>query len=68
MSSTISHPPREQLYIRFCSNKHTQGLVEDMFGNDRLAEARQTDEVARLFQLIASADVDAGFASSIELP
>jgi hypothetical protein len=39
-----------------------------MFGNDRLAEARQTDEVARLFQLIASTDVDAGFASSIELP
>ena len=27
MSSTISLPPHEQLYIRYCSNKHTHELL-----------------------------------------
>ena len=39
-------------------------VSSNMLGDDRLAEARQPDEVSRLFQLIAS---DAGFAASVKL-
>ena len=39
-------------------------VSSNVLGDDRLAEARQPDEVSRLFQLIAS---DAGFAASVSL-
>jgi len=44
------------------------GLVEEnVFGHDRLAEARQPYEVSGLFQVVTSADVDARFAAGFEL-